>query len=43
MTKKQKQLLAEILGNFAIALITVGVISPFFDPNSPKICLVFNL
>jgi len=41
LSAKQKQLLAEILGNMAVAWFTVGVISPLFliNPNPDRIAI----
>jgi len=41
LSAKQKQLLAEILGNMAVAWFTVGVISPLFlaNPNPDRVAV----
>jgi len=43
LDKKQKELLGEITGNLAVALLTIGAIAPFFDRQFPKGILLNQL
>jgi hypothetical protein len=43
LNKKQKEILAQFYSNFALAWLTFGIISPFFNPVENIVLLLIRL